>query len=86
MVWLCTNKRKITFYDQFKEKSLSEKKKFIEQEKLRWNCLAKGHSLKNCESEVLCRVSNCNKLHHTLLHEGIPLKTDGIQHNSFSKF
>ena len=35
------------FCDQL-EKSLSEKKKFVEQEKLCWNCLAKNHILKSC--------------------------------------
>ena len=30
-------------------------------------------------------MSNCNKQHHTLLHEDIPLKTNGVQHNSFNK-
>ena len=83
--WLCENKHKITSCDHFKAKSLSDKKRFAEQEKLCWNCLATGHILKNCESEVRCRVSNCNKRHHTLLNEYIPLKTNGVQHNSFNK-
>ena len=82
--WLCENKHKITSCDQFKAKSLSEKKRFVEQEKVCWNCLAKGHILKSCESEVRFRVSNCNKRHHTLLHEDIPLKSNGVQHNTFS--
>ena len=84
--WLCENKHKITSCDQFKAKSLSEKKRFVRQEKVCWNCLAKNHILKNCESEVRCRASNCNKRHHTLLHEDIPLKTNGVQHNIFNKF
>ena len=32
--WLCENKHKITSCDQFKAKSYSEKKRFVEQEKL----------------------------------------------------
>ena len=47
---LCANNHKTTLCDQIKTKSLSEMKKFVEQEKLRWNCLAKIHILKNCES------------------------------------
>ena len=42
--------------------------------------------MKNCESEVQCRVSSCNKRYYTLLHKDILLKTDGVQHNSFNKF
>ena len=49
------------------------------------NCLAKGYILKNCETEVRCRVSNCNKQHHTLLHGDISLKTNGVQHNGFNR-
>ena len=41
--------------------------------------------MKNCESEVQCCVSNCNKRYHTLFYEDIPLKTDGVQHKSFNK-
>ena len=35
--WLRENKHKFTFCDQFKTKSLSKKKEFVEQEKLCWN-------------------------------------------------
>ena len=34
-----------------------------------WNCLAKGHGIKQCQSKVTCRVDGCRKRHHTLLHE-----------------
>lgn len=34
-----------------------------------WNCKAKGHIIRNCNSKVRCRISDCNKQHHTLLHE-----------------
>lgn len=47
---LCASNHKITLCDQIKTKSPSEMKKFVEQEKLRWNCLAKIHILQNCES------------------------------------
>ena len=47
---LCASNHKITLCDQIKTKSPSEMKKFVEQEKLRWNCLAKIHLLQNCES------------------------------------
>ena len=58
---LCANKHKIAVCDQFKAKSLSKKKKFVEQEMFFRNCLAKDHILKNCESEVQYRISSCNK-------------------------
>ena len=40
--------------------------------------------MKNCKSQIRCKVDNCNKRHHTLLQEDNPPKTD-IQNNNFSK-
>ena len=51
----------------------------------RKNFLATGRILKNCESAVRCCVDNCDKRHHTLLHKGVPLKTNGDQHYSSNK-
>ena len=41
--------------------------------------------MKNWESKVRYRLSNCHKRHLTLLHKDIPLKSNGVQHNSFNK-
>ena len=53
----------------FQSKSLADKKKVVETYTLCWNCLAKGHGIKQCQSKVICRVDGCRKRHHTLLHE-----------------
>ena len=53
----------------FKSKSLPEKMFIVEKERLCWNCLAKGHQIKECKSNVKCRITNCGKRHHTILHE-----------------
>ena len=34
---------------------MPKKKQLAEQEKLCWNCLVKGHIIKNCNSKVRCR-------------------------------
>ena len=67
--WLCNDKHKLHQCEMFKSKSLPEKKVIVEKERLCWNCLAKGHQIKECKSTVKCRITNCGKRHHTLLHE-----------------
>ena len=50
-------------------KSLPKKKAFVVKENLCFNCLTKGHVLKNCKSDFSCRIDGCSKKHHTLLHD-----------------
>ena len=47
----------------FKSKSLPGKKVIVEKERLCWNCLAKGHQIKECKSNTKCRKMNCGKHH-----------------------
>ena len=57
---------------EFINKSLDEKKNFIVQNRLCWNCLSKSHLVQNCNSHFRCKIDNCGQLHHTLLHETSP--------------
>ena len=41
---------------------------YLKTEKFCFNCFSKGHSLKDCNSKYRCRVNNCNKEHHSLIH------------------
>ena len=42
-------------------------KEFARQRHLRYNCLGKGHGVKNCPSRTRCR--RCSRKHHSLLHQ-----------------
>ena len=66
---LCSEAHKLPSSPKFQSKSLADRKKVVETYKLCWNCLAKGHRIKQCQSKVTCRVDGCGKRHHTLLHE-----------------
>ena len=49
------------------------------------NCLAKGHRVKECKSEVRCKINSCNKKYDMLLHttntnQKPSLNTDNNQH------
>ena len=75
----CSDDHKLGSCNQFLSKPLHENKRFVEKEKLCWNCLAKGHILKSCPSKVSCRIPNCNKRHHTSLHESTQITMQANQ-------
>ena len=66
----CSKKHKITTCEDFISSLLNAKNEFFKANKLCWNCLGKGHNIRNCQSKHRCKVANCNKCHHTLLHNG----------------
>ena len=66
--WFCSKKHKITTYEDFISSPINAKSEFVKANKFCWNCLGKDHNIKNCQSKHRCKVANCNKRHHTLLH------------------
>ena len=66
--WLCFGAHRLMECDQFVKKSIPDRKKIAEQEQLCYNCLSKGHMLKECKSKYTCKVDGCAKKHHTMLH------------------
>ena len=55
--------------DDFRSKSVDERKGFVKKESLCWNCMSKSHVGKNDISKYSYRKKDCDKKHHTLLHE-----------------
>ena len=53
----------------FKDRSISERRQFVKENKLCFNYLSKTHIVKDCKSSLTCREKKCDKKHHTLLHE-----------------
>ena len=66
--WFCSQKNTLTTCDDYIYSSINAKNKFVNANKLCWNCLGKGHNIKNCQSKHRFKVANCNKCHHTLLY------------------
>ncbi len=50
----------------FSDLDIDRRNKFVKEKKLCNNCLAEGHSQKNCPSKYSCRL--CHMKHHTILH------------------
>ena len=59
--WLCKNEHRLMNCEQFLSKIFIEKKDFVKKERLCFNCLAKGHLLKDCKSNFFCRIEGCKK-------------------------
>ena len=66
--WLCGRQHRLMECNKFKNKPTEEKIKKVKEQRLCWNCLSKGHVLKDCKSQHRCKVSGCNKQHYTLIH------------------
>ena len=63
-------------------KTPAERNNFVSDNKLCFNCLSMGHQLNDCKSDFRCREDNCNRKHHTLLHQ--ELKAGDLTINNFN--
>ena len=50
----------------FKNRSICERRQFVKENKLFFNCLSKTHIVKDCKSSFICHKKNCNKKHMLL--------------------
>lgn len=65
------NKHNIHRCNKFKNISVSNKRQFVQQNKLCYNCMTSGHNALNCPSSSSCRTCQTQgqiRKHHTLLH------------------
>ena len=66
--------------EKIKNMSVKKRKDAIYQLKACFNCLKLGHSSKECPSTQSCR--NCNKRHHTHLHDESSLSANSTHCNT----
>ena len=65
----CTQYHLIYKCGEFKEKSIPDRIEMVKNLKLCFNCLKRGHPVRECLSRNRCKVDSCNKHHHSLLHQ-----------------
>uniref|UniRef100_A0A069DYA1 Putative bel15-i ag n=1 Tax=Panstrongylus megistus TaxID=65343 RepID=A0A069DYA1_9HEMI len=63
---LCSQQHNIFVCQTFLDQTPSQRYETVQKLKLCFNCLSKGHSVKDCKCS-LCKV--CNNKHNTLLHK-----------------
>ncbi|XP_063543203.1 uncharacterized protein LOC134751690 [Cydia strobilella] len=62
----CKKSHYICHCTEFAQLDIDQRKEFVKNNNLCFNCLVKGHSIRNCRQVTTCRT--CNRKHHTLLH------------------
>lgn len=65
----CTKNHYICHCTTFSQLNVEQRRDFVKKNNLCFNCLVKGHSIKNCRQNTRCRI--CTKRHHTLLHQKV---------------
>ena len=76
--WLCTKPHRLMDCNNFKGKTIDERKEYIKSERLCYNFFSKGHNAKDCKSKYRCRVDSCNKRHHSLIHTDKEIKSNQV--------
>ena len=76
--WLCTKPHQFMDCDNFKGKTIDERKEYIKSERLCYNYFSKGHNVKDCKSKYRCCVDSCNKRHHSLIHNDKEIKSNQV--------
>ena len=67
--YCCGQQHKLNQCDEFRNKSLREKRFVVREKRLCYRCLRSGHGIRDCRSEKACEVESCkSNTHHTLLH------------------
>ena len=64
---MCKGDHHLAKCQSFVDKSINEKKQFIVDNRLCYNCLQSGHTVRDCRSRRYTAI-NCGRKHHTLIH------------------
>ena len=64
--WCYKNNRRLMESPSFKDKSISERRRFVKENKLCLDCLSKTHVAEDCKSSFICCEKNCDKKHTIL--------------------
>ncbi|KAJ8720021.1 hypothetical protein PYW07_012064 [Mythimna separata] len=74
---MCNAEHHLCHCQEFCKLQPNERKEFIKKNKLCFNCLTSGHSVKRCRNPISCR--KCNRRHHTLLHQPSSRQSDKVK-------
>ena len=69
--WLCKNNHRLTDCRNFTSKLVSNRKQFMKEHKLCWNCLSNKHTVTACKLKFWYLKDSNTKCHHTLIHKEV---------------
>lgn len=66
----CEREHLLSNCDKFKKMTVDDRWQFIKEKKVCYRCLKEGsHNFRYCNrNKTMCEINNCNRKHHTLLH------------------
>lgn len=76
---VCKSYHGLRFCNRFLAMDAKARNRVVRQYEYCINCLAKGHTFRNCRSTNTCQ--RCNHFHHTLLHKDTPPRITLRNHN-----
>nr|XP_018895666.1 PREDICTED: uncharacterized protein LOC109029600 [Bemisia tabaci] len=79
---LCTDKHPLYLCEKFKKKTTDERRKFVSEKSLCFNCLKANHGRDSCRCPFRCK--NCGDKHNTLLCLKSPDSTESSGKNGAS--
>ena len=65
--YICHEPHRLWLCDKFKLKPIPGRRGDAKKHNLCFNCLSRGHSIKDCKCKTRCK--ECQRKHHTLLHD-----------------
>ncbi|XP_066934903.1 uncharacterized protein [Clytia hemisphaerica] len=74
----CGENHKIYQCEEFKRKSSQGKLETVKSKLLCFNCLQKGHGVRDCMVRRNCSAPDCNRRHHTWLHKALSKNSDQV--------
>lgn len=63
----CAESHKLCFCKKFAQQTCTQRRDFVTENSICYNCLGSNHSVNNCRCPTNCKI--CKKRHHSLLHE-----------------
>ena len=64
----CEHRHELHACGQFRSLDIHGRTEFVKSKNLCFNCLRQGHFSSTCSSQGFCKVSECGKRHHSLIH------------------
>ena len=76
----CKENHALYSCEQFRRLNATDRKKFVQDVKLCFNCLRSGHMVKECSSQKGCKT--CGKSHNSLLHNDVNTASSSSENKS----
>ncbi|XP_052745046.1 uncharacterized protein LOC128199462 [Bicyclus anynana] len=64
----CSGSHKLCFCKKFASEDVEKRRDFVANNSICFNCLGSNHRVHECRKSGTCRIDNCRKRHHSLLH------------------